>query len=87
VASVNININDEILTQDEIDEHVEIMRSAGESLTGRVMLLSDPEYPTTGAYRVWCERQPILKVGRSVWLWVTPDGEIIASNDPASVTD
>jgi len=71
--------------QAEIEEHIEIMRNAGERLTGRVMLLSDPEYP--GAYRVWTERMMVMPVGRTVWLWVTPDGEIIASNDPASVTE
>lgn len=75
--------------QDEIDEHIEIMRRSGESLTGRVMLISDPEYP--GAYRVWTEREPLSELHRRaqdpVWLWVTPEGEVLGSQRPWAVTD
>lgn len=76
--------------QEEIEEHIEIMRGAGQQVADRpVMLLSDPEYP--GAYRVWLQLQPKSDIQRRAsdptWAWVTPDGEIIMTQRPWGVTD
>jgi hypothetical protein len=76
--------------QDEIEEHIEIMRRANPlpGYTGRTMLLSDPEYP--GAYRVWLEYKAKGEIQRRgqepTWVWVTPEGEVINSQRPWGVT-
>lgn len=71
--------------QDEIDEHIEIMRRAAPAtpFTGRAMLLSDPDY--SGAYRVWLEGPKDPYDYMPMWVWVNPDGEIINSKRPWGV--
>lgn len=73
--------------QDEIDEHIEIMRGTDVPVSDHVMLLSDPEYP--GAYRVWLTLVPpggtIQGASETEWAWVNPDGEIITSRWPWAV--
>lgn len=90
---MNINLSSSgDYPQGDIDEHIEIMRNSGAELTGRVMLLPDPEYPNSGAYRVWTERAPKKEFGirnrgqEPTWLWVTPDGEVIYTQRPWAVT-
>lgn len=93
---MNINLGDagegwsHQTIQEEIEEHIEIMRHAGAQVANRpVMLLSDPEYP--GAYRVWLQvlapEGTIQSAQAAQWCWVTPDGEIITSLWPWTVTD
>lgn len=92
---MNINLGDAAegwhheTIQDEIDEHVSIMITANLNVGTPVMLLPDPEYP--GVYRVWTRLLPkegtIESAAAYRWVWVTPDGEVITSAWPWSVTD
>lgn len=73
--------------QDEIDEHIEILRHAGLRVTGEVILVADPEYP--GVYRVWHRQPPaeghIESAGAYNWIWVDPDGEVVSTHWPWAV--
>lgn len=61
--------------QDEIEEHQEILRSAGFSIVGPAALLPESsEYP--GSYQVWspCFSEGTQKYG---WVYIDPDGNAI----------
>lgn len=73
--------------QEEIEEHIEILRGAAVRCSGEVMLIADREY--RGVYRVWHRILPpegtIESAHQNVWGWVSPDGELVTSLWPWAV--
>lgn len=74
---MNISLtNPEANLQAEIDEHQDIMRSAGYNIIGTPVMLPDDQKEYPGSYQVW---SPFFDPETRVYLWVyvNPEGQAI----------
>lgn len=61
----------------DIDEHQEIMRSAGYNITGPAVLIPENQSMYPGAYQVWSPYYDD-EAKAYMFVWVDPDGRAIS---------